>query len=258
MALTGTVKGRYVDTAGDPIKGKIVFTPTPKWLLNLTAEPPETILPNAVAATLEDGQFELQLIATDDPDLNPGGWTYRVQFVLAGGKTIESFPLAVPAGSTVDMAEATPVALSNGVPIVRGPGLPDWSEAEDGQVVVLADGVPVWGVVSGGGGGSVTWSTLPGKPSTFPPGPHAHGTGDVTGLAEYIRDTIGAALREGEHVEIDVDNVAETITIGVPGLTDALDGKVENLGGAAGLWAGTQTEYDQLSSTAGVHLIVED
>lgn len=35
---------------------------------------------------------------------------------------------------------------------------------------------------SGGGGSSVTWSTLTGKPSTFPPSSHSHAISEVTGL----------------------------------------------------------------------------
>lgn len=265
MALKGTVKGRYVDTAGNPVKGKIVFTPTPKRLLDLTAEPPETILPDAVAAVLDDGQFELELIATDDPALNPEGWTYRVQFVLSGGKTLESFPIAVPAGSVVDMAEATPVALSGGTPIVRGPGLPDTAGAADGQVVVLVDGVPTWGTVAGGGGGggldAEAVRDLIGQ--VLVPGPNvtvavddAANTVTISAAGggvldvEGVRDAVGAALREGDNIDLTVNDAGDTITIAVTGV-------VKNLGGAGGLWSGTQAEYDALSSTAGVHLIVE-
>lgn len=34
----------------------------------------------------------------------------------------------------------------------------------------------------GGGGGSSSWASITGKPSTFPPEAHSHAIADVTGL----------------------------------------------------------------------------
>ena len=45
----------------------------------------------------------------------------------------------------------------------------------------------------------------------------AIGTGDVSGLAEFIRDTIGAALVAGSNVTITVDDPGNTITIAATG-----------------------------------------
>lgn len=42
-----------------------------------------------------------------------------------------------------------------------------------------ADGEPI----ELGGGGSVAWGDVTGKPATFPPESHTHTAGDVTGLA---------------------------------------------------------------------------
>lgn len=38
---------------------------------------------------------------------------------------------------------------------------------------------------AGGGGGSVAWGDVTGKPTEFPPSAHTHGTGDIPGLTAY-------------------------------------------------------------------------
>jgi hypothetical protein len=45
---------------------------------------------------------------------------------------------------------------------------------------------------TGGGGSSVTWSTLSGKPSEFPPSAHTHEIADVTDLATEIAELAAA------------------------------------------------------------------
>lgn len=42
---------------------------------------------------------------------------------------------------------------------------------------------------------------------------HSHVTGDITSLAEYIRDTIGTALQAGTDITVTVNDGADTITI---------------------------------------------
>jgi hypothetical protein len=50
---------------------------------------------------------------------------------------------------------------------------------------------------------------------------HPHGTSDITGLAEFIRDTIGTALVAGANITVTVNDPGDTITIAVSGLTAA-------------------------------------
>lgn len=165
----GTVTGRFIDSNGTSIEGSVTFTPSPKRLINASAEPtPVTILPKPVTVTLDGGAFTQALVATDDGDNNPHNWTYHVAFKFTGASA-DSFSIEVPEGATVDLTTVAPVSSSNGATIIRGPGVPDWENAEDGQVVVLVDGVPAWGDQSGGGGGVSSWNDLTDKPSTFPP-----------------------------------------------------------------------------------------
>ena len=51
----------------------------------------------------------------------------------------------------------------------------------------------------GGGGGSVDWANVTGKPSSFPPESHTHAQADVDGLTDAINDLIARvkALEEG-------------------------------------------------------------
>lgn len=117
----GTVVGTIIDSTGTPAKGKVTFTPAAKVLINRTASPPVTITTASVKVELDaDGHFSVQLVATDDPDLNPVGWTYSMSFVLEAG-TIASESILVPVGATIDVTTVVRVTSSGGTPITQGP-----------------------------------------------------------------------------------------------------------------------------------------
>lgn len=50
---------------------------------------------------------------------------------------------------------------------------------------------------------------------------HTHSDSDIIGLAEAVRDAIGAALVEGENIDVTVNDLSDTITIAVVGLDSA-------------------------------------
>lgn len=110
-ANTGYVKGSFIDSTGALASGTITFTASPKKILDPDSTPPVTILPLPVPVNLSTGAFIQQLIATDDPDLEPLGFTYRVDFNLtAAGKPfpLDSFNVLVPTGlstAAVDLAD---------------------------------------------------------------------------------------------------------------------------------------------------------
>lgn len=222
----GTVTGRFIDSSGANIEGRVTFSPTPRRLLNATAEPsPVTILPKAVDVTLNDGSFTQALLATDDPDNNPVGWNYRVDFKFTGAAA-ESFNIEVPEGASIDLTTVTPVGSGNGTTILRGPGVPDWSEAEDGQVVVLVDGEPAWG--DGGSGGVSSWNDLTDKPSTFTPATHTHP--DLSAAIDAKANTgHGHTVADVTGLQASLDAKAATshthTVANVTGLQAALDGK---------------------------------
>lgn len=122
----GPDEGRMPD--GKAATGKITFTAAPDWMTNITADPPVVIIPKPIECFLDpqgylidpEGARGVWLPATDDEDLDPVGWTYMVQVALEGVPR-RSFSIAVPEGTTRDLAKLTPVASSTGNAIVRGP-----------------------------------------------------------------------------------------------------------------------------------------
>lgn len=72
-------------------------------------------------------------------------------------------------------------------------------------------------LTGGGGGGSVAWSAITGKPSTFPPEAHTNAISDVTGLTAALAGLqVAGSYAAGSHGHVIGD---------VTGLTAALAGK---------------------------------
>ncbi|MGH3447557.1 MAG: hypothetical protein ACRDP4_08025 [Nocardioidaceae bacterium] len=156
---TGTVKGTFTTaikgTSGapisQPVSGKVVFTPSPAALLDAGASTPQTILPSPISIDLDaSGSFSVELVATNDTDLNPSGWTYTVSFKFTG-VAYQSFSIDVPEGSTTDLAIVAPVGSANGVIITRGVGVPDTDGADSGDVVTWTGSTTAWAAPTGGG-----------------------------------------------------------------------------------------------------------
>lgn len=67
-------------------------------------------------------------------------------------------------------------------------------------------------------GATIDAATLDGNAAAaFAAASHTHATTDVTGLEEFVEDTIGAALVEGANITITYDDGAGTITIAAAG-----------------------------------------
>lgn len=79
----------------------------------------------------------------------------------------------------------------------------------------------------------LTWSNVTGKPATFTPATHSHVTGDVTDLAEFIRDTIATALVAGSNMTITVNDGSDTITLVANAAAGGDMFKADNLSGLA-------------------------
>lgn len=144
----GIVKGRFLLAYGDgsdgdlfpdaePAQGFIIFTPSVVGLKNTTASPdPVTIFPASVSCALDsegylvgsDNTRNVRLIATDDEENNPVGWTWRVNFRFTDstGANIsvpDPFSFSLPSGGTVDLTNALPVPDSNGTYYLVAPGM---------------------------------------------------------------------------------------------------------------------------------------
>ena len=74
---TATVVGTFLDLAGNPATGTVTFEAAPCRLVDSADD--VILLGLPIVATLDvAGHFEIELVATDDPDLNPVDWTYLV------------------------------------------------------------------------------------------------------------------------------------------------------------------------------------
>lgn len=109
--------GRFVGIDGVPIEGSITLTPSATRLQ--VARDHVTVVPGPITIQLDvDGSFDVEVPATNDPNVTPGRWTYSVAESWHGGGT---YDIAAPVGEIVDLTNAAPIAPSNGVPIYRGP-----------------------------------------------------------------------------------------------------------------------------------------
>lgn len=104
--LTGT----FLDTSGNPLSGTITFTPPPELL-----DPGNAVLYGApVTATLDSsGHFSVTLICTDNPALQPVGWSYYVTEHIAGTRTYAIY-LPHSLGSSADISSVVPALTLTG------------------------------------------------------------------------------------------------------------------------------------------------
>ncbi|MEQ7008477.1 glycosyl hydrolase family 28-related protein [Actinopolymorpha sp. B17G11] len=106
---TVTVRGKYVYLDGSPVQGTVRFTGK---VVAVSAATNTIIIPASRTATLSPGtgEFTIDLPATDDPDVLPGGWTYTVEerFSGGGGRTFQlEVPLSAQAGG-IDLKDVAP------------------------------------------------------------------------------------------------------------------------------------------------------
>jgi hypothetical protein len=125
----GTVVGRFLLAYADGIdqdsnpdgaaaKGEIYLTPSIKYMKDATASPaPVTIIPSVVVCTLDvdgyltspAGQTGVRILATNDTDGNPTGWTWTARYKLTDQNDtpvvgIPDQTISVPAGQTIDLS----------------------------------------------------------------------------------------------------------------------------------------------------------
>lgn len=178
---TVEVTGRYVDASGAAVRGSVTFTlDTP--LLDAGAS--TVIIETEYTVALDStGSFAVDLPATDDPDVDPNGWTWKLTPNFTGADSL-TFSLPASLAPSVDVTVLSPAlptpsptysyvltsaigAPSGVAPLnVSGTIAPaylgdesitvakiDSDVATAGQAIV-ADGTggATWGAGSGGGG----------------------------------------------------------------------------------------------------------
>lgn len=137
-----TITGKFVNADGTPTEGTVVFVPTPLVILDVAAIPPTTIMGTPISVELDvNGAIPVgtTIPATDDPDLSPVDWTYKVIFSSAYYKP-ENFFMNAPGGTTVDLTGVLPIPESPGVP----GNIPDGSR---GDINVSGNGL-IWDIAA--------------------------------------------------------------------------------------------------------------
>ena len=108
--ITGRIITAVKDTPADPdtlpdsvpATGFVTFAPT-SLLVSLVSD--VLILPQPITCQLDNtGYFEVELVATDDPDLSPLNWAYNVSYTINEGP-IPSHQIYVPADLTTDLSD---------------------------------------------------------------------------------------------------------------------------------------------------------
>jgi hypothetical protein len=128
---TVQVTGTYLTPKGDPVKGAVQFIPT----LRLEVPGEAIILPVSQSVPLdENGHFSVNLASTENPDLEPGLWLWRVVERVPGGFTW-SFELPLSPAS-VDITE-----LDSVLPTPPPPSTPGAPSVDLGPITTRIDQV---------------------------------------------------------------------------------------------------------------------
>lgn len=169
------------DPASVPCVGTVTFTPAALALYSVSSTPELIIVPQPITVTLDGtGSFTVDLIATDDPDLNPVNWAYTVSFALTG-VSLAKQPINVPGGITTNLAAALPVTTVSGVAVVRG------VSGDNGSVVTTSSS-DSGTVVIGGGATATAWreSTITGN-VTYSMGTPSPPAGETFSISMLMR-----------------------------------------------------------------------
>lgn len=151
---TGTVTGTFLGSDGAPARGTVRFTAEAPYVLDGDADAILVSLTHTAELDVA-GSFTVELVATDDANLLPLDFTYRVQ-PRVYGLSMPAFSIEVPSGSDQDLADIAPAAGTGGTlpdgpldpevaDLVPGPSL-----THDALVTLIEDTAP-----GGGGGGAV-------------------------------------------------------------------------------------------------------
>lgn len=173
---TITVTGQYLDGTGAAVRGSVTFTlDTPL----LDAGDAVIIAPTDYTVPLDaTGSFSVSLPATNDPDLDPSGFTWEVRENFDGGRTY-SIELPENLAPAVDLsilapALATPdpvytyVLLSalgapSGVASLNSSGIvPAAQIGEITAAQIDSEAATATYVLTANGSGGVSWAAPPG------------------------------------------------------------------------------------------------
>lgn len=118
---TGQVTGRFVDLQGRFEQGKVTFTARAP---RLESDATDTVVVGVpIVVFLVNGEIDIQLPATNDPDITPTGFTYQVTEEFSNGY-IRQYDIDVPVGSVTDLSDVVSTDPSTGETVIRTPSDP--------------------------------------------------------------------------------------------------------------------------------------
>lgn len=122
-----------------PVVGRVYFTPTADFLRDSAND---LIFPvHANSAYLDpNGDAVVELVATNDPQLEPLNYTYEVSFDLEQVH-LEPFHIDVPEGSDRFLSDITPVPAANGVYYLTGPQGPAGAPGVGGSIAIQDENI---------------------------------------------------------------------------------------------------------------------
>jgi hypothetical protein len=226
---TVTVRATYRKPDGLPFQGTVTFVSP----ATIQLSEAETIVAGQATATLDaEGSIELILVATDNANMTPTDWVYRVTEQFKNDDTAKGrlpYSLALPqADAEVDLAVIAPSdpSQANYVPVVGATGAAGAAGA-DGSTTLSGNRDPVSGDGIDGdywmntsGGGRVLWGP---KASGAWPGSGVNLVGGGSGLiatingveaAEDMVLTVGDFDDMGNAATRDVGTTAGTVAAG--------------------------------------------
>ncbi|MDX3027492.1 hypothetical protein [Streptomyces scabiei] len=135
---TVTVTGTYKHPDGTPYTGRLVFRPEPDILTSATRG--VLVLGDVEVALDNNGAFTVDLLATDDPDVTPTGWTYTV-FERWHDAIGRNYPISLPAAAPgVDLASIAPTAPAEGqYTVITGPAGPPGQDGSNSDAEAYTD-----------------------------------------------------------------------------------------------------------------------
>lgn len=208
-----TLAGSFIKSDGDgtPDTGTIAIRSDTV----LTTASGATVGPFFFKAELVDGAFAVPNVPVNSsPGWTPSGWTYLVKEALSG--STRTYYVAIPAD-----ASGTTVELGSLSPVVENPD-PDTyvlkSEANQpgGYAQLDPDGMVPSSALPEGSGGDVAWSSVTGKPTTYPPATHTHPISGVNNLQTTLdgKSASGHTHDDRYYTEIEIDDLLDGLSAG--------------------------------------------
>lgn len=234
---TVTITGRYVYLSGEPVTGTIKFTGK---VVAMSVGTNTIIVPTEILAELDvNGEFSVALPATDDPDIDPNGWTYTVVEQFPAGRTYEIDVPVAAAGGAIDISTVAPVTAASGDPTAfvtlsvfeehthtggSGGGAVDSVNGKIGVVVLNAADVGAAPTSHMHAQAEVTGlaTTLSGKAATV----HTHAQADVTGLTTALS---GKAATVHTHAIADTTGLQTSLDAKAPLASPTFSGTVAGI-----------------------------